>query len=342
MEKDDFFPEGAGPPDEHGSDTVFFGPQGLRAGWGLLLFVFCVVILTTVLDDGLIALLHVPKPPGMLHETGPLSIVFSHGVPLLVMLGVAWMMARLERRRMGVYGLGGHGRLADCIKGLITGVVVLSLLVGVLFWRHLLVFQGFNVTGGTALWYGLAWLMGFCAVGIMEEFLFRGYMQYTLTRGLIGLFSPENPKRRLLAFWSASVLLSLFFLLGHLANRGETAMGLTAVFLVGLVLSYSLWRTGSLWWAIGFHTTWDWAQSFVYGVGDSGTISRGRLLLSHPQGDALWSGGPTGPEGSILILPTLLLLTVAIRFTVPKREQPPLSPELPAKRQDAAYGRMLS
>ena len=33
-----------------------------------------------------------------------------------------------------------------------------------------------------------------------------------------------------------------------------------------MVFCLSLWRTGSLWWAVGFHAAWDWAQSFLYGV----------------------------------------------------------------------------
>jgi len=40
-------------------------------------------------------------------------------------------------------------------------------------------------------------------------------------------------------------------------------IGLVAGGLVGLLFSYSLWRSGSLWWAIGAHASWDWAQSFL-------------------------------------------------------------------------------
>jgi hypothetical protein len=92
--------------------------------------------------------------------------------------------------------------------------------------------------------------------------------------------------------------------------------GLFAVGLFGLTFIFSLWRTGSLWWAIGAHTSWNWAQSFLYGVGDSGNMIRYHLLASHPIGQPLLSGGTTGPEGSIFVLPTLALLAVAAFFAV--------------------------
>ena len=59
-------------------------------------------------------------------------------------------------------------------------------------------------------------------------------------------------------------------------HSGENPVGLFRVFLVGVVFTLALWRTGSLWWAIGFHMAWDWAQSFLYGVPDSGVLDRVR------------------------------------------------------------------
>src|ERR1019366_3201038 len=46
-------------------------------------------------------------------------------------------------------------------------------------------------------------------------------------------------------------------------NPGESPIGMLSAGLVGMVFCFSLWRTGSLWWAIGFHTAWDWSQSFL-------------------------------------------------------------------------------
>jgi hypothetical protein len=39
--------------------------------------------------------------------------------------------------------------------------------------------------------YALLWVVAFLAVGIAEEFAFRGYLQYTLTRGM-GFWPASN------------------------------------------------------------------------------------------------------------------------------------------------------
>jgi uncharacterized protein len=80
-----------------------------------------------------------------------------------------------------------------------------------------------------------------------------------------------------------------------------------------------LWRTGSLWWALGFHAAWDWAQSFVLGVADSGAMVQFHLLGTHPQGKALLSGGATGPEGSVFVLGILGLVAGVAVWTLPNR-----------------------
>jgi hypothetical protein len=85
-----------------------------------------------------------------------------------------------------------------------------------------------------------------------------------------------------------------------------------------MVFCLSLWRTGSLWWAIGFHTSWDWAQSFLYGVADSGLMVQHHLMATHPEGKPILSGGATGPEGSIFIVAILALVCVIIVFTLPR------------------------
>jgi hypothetical protein len=83
-----------------------------------------------------------------------------------------------------------------------------------------------------------------------------------------------------------------------------------------MVFCFSLWRTGSLWWAIGFHAAWDWSQSFLYGVADSGLMIQHHLLATHPVGKPVLSGGATGPEGSIFILVVLGLASAIIVGTL--------------------------
>lgn len=136
------------------------------------------------------------------------------------------------------------------------------------------------------------WALTALLVGIVEESLLRGYLQFTLARAL--------------GFWWVAFLLSIAFALWHISNGGESLLGLVVVGFGGLVFCLSLWYARSLWWAIGFHAGWDWGQSYLYGTPDSGELASGHLLISRATGNPLWSGDSTGPEGSLLMLPLLV------------------------------------
>ena len=163
---------------------------------------------------------------------------------------------------------------------------------------------------------------------LVEEYLVRGYLQYTLTRGLAGLYEWVFKTRHsaALGFWTAAMMFSLLFGLGHSGNPGESPIGLLSAGLAGFVFCLSLWRTGSLWWAIGFHTSWDWGQSFLYGVADSGLMAQHHLLATHPVGKPILSGGATGPEGSIFIIAVLAVAILIILFTLPRAQYGEITP----------------
>ncbi|MGB8776383.1 MAG: CPBP family intramembrane glutamic endopeptidase, partial [Terriglobales bacterium] len=174
--------------------------------------------------------------------------------------------------------------------------------------------------GSDVFRYGATWLLGFLLVGLLEEYLTRGYVQYTLTRGLAGLYrwALKTRHNEALGFWTSAVLISFLFGLGHGKNPGESPIGMLSAGLAGIVFCLSLWRTGFLWWAIGFHTAWDWSQSFLYGVADSGIMVQHHLLATHSVGKPVLSGGVTGPEGSIFILAIFGLIVLIILLTLPR------------------------
>ena len=171
---------------------------------------------------------------------------------------------------------------------------------------------------------------------MFEEYLNRGYLQYTLTRGLAGFYRGAFKTRHgvALGFWTSAVVMSTQFGLGHRTNPGESPIGLLTAAFVAMVFCLSLWRTGSLWWAIGFHAAWDWSESFLYGVADSGLMVQHHLLASYSVGKPMLSGGATGPEGSIFILAIMALVIVIILFTLPRTSEGYAS-RLPTHRLEA-------
>lgn len=299
---------------------VFIGPDGLRPGWGLAIF----IALTFGVIQGLaVAASHLhllPKDAAAETNVSPAFAFFSEAVPFLAILLVTWIMSKIERRPHASYGLGSRRALPHFFAGLAWGVTCLSLLVLILWKSGLLVIDGRLLFGAEAFHYGAIWFGGFLAVGLLEEYLTRGYLLFTIGRGASSIYSLlfDTRQNKALGFWTAAILLSLLFGLGHGSNPGESPIGLLSAGLASVVFCLSLWRTGSLWWAIGFHASWDWAQSFLYGVADSGLMVQHRFLATHPVGKPIMSGGTTGPEGSIFVLAVLALVVVIITFTLPR------------------------
>ena len=111
----------------------------------------------------------------------------------------------------------------------------------------------------------------------------------------------------------------------HLGNKGESWRGALAAGLIGLFFCFTLRRTGNLWFAVGLHASWDWAESYFYGVPDSGTMVQGHLLNPSFHGPAWLTGGTVGPEGSVLVFVVIAALFAAFHFTHPLPEAEPSS-----------------
>lgn len=308
----------------------FVGDDGLRAGWSVLVFLLLVVLLS--LCSGFVTK-HwhlIPDAPAKAADgstvLSPRVAAIGEFLQFAMLALAAYLMSLIERRPFGRYGLGAARMLPDFLTGLFWGFAALSLLVGALLAKHAIAFDGVLLHGTTALAYALKWALVFVFVGLFEEFLFRGYLLYTVSRGVAGItraMDPANKYSHAIGFWVSALIFSVaFFMVAHLGNGGENWIGILQVGLVGVVFAFSLYRTGSLWWAVGMHASWDWAQSYFYGTADSGMVAIGRLMGSHPVGSKLMSGGAAGPEGSVLGVPTLLLMLVVIHFTLPKRAYP--------------------
>jgi membrane protease YdiL (CAAX protease family) len=104
----------------------------------------------------------------------------------------------------------------------------------------------------------------------------------------------------------------------HIGNPGETLIGLVAVAAIGLFFCLTLYRTGNLWFAVGFHASFDWGESYLYSVRDSGTTVTGHLLNSSFHGSRWITGGSVGPEGSVFVFVVIALTWVAFDRMYPE------------------------
>lgn len=277
---------------------IFYSRCGLRSGWRSLIFVL--LFLATVIPAGALV-----RRFSRARDRDALNLLIGESVAAGCVLLATWICTRfIEHKPLSAFGLARAGRGRKFGIGVFAGFVSLSLLIGLME-----AFGGERIGGlaihGFAIWrYGALWALVFLLVGISEELITRGYLLFTLTQGI--------------GFWPAAILLSAIFAGGHLHNTGEQMIGIAAAGLIGVVLAWSVRWTGSLWWAIGFHAAWDWAESYFYGVPDSGTVAEGHLLSSSARGANWLSGGATGPEGSVIVIPVVVLLVIVVWRAFPR------------------------
>jgi membrane protease YdiL (CAAX protease family) len=281
----------------------------LRAGWRaliyVLLFVFCTVLLAFSASP-LVRRLGGGRGAGFSPGLAIVQEVLSLAGLFLTLL----LIGLFEKRSVDSYGLPVRRALGSTFwKGSVLGFVSLTGLLVAIRALHGFYFGGIGLSGGRLLYYIFTWAIAFFLVGIFEEYSFRGYLQYVLTRGM--------------GFWPAALVTSLLFGAAHASNPGESLVGLTAVVAVGLFFCFTLRRTGSLWFAVGFHMAWDYAQTFVYGVADSGLPSVGHLFNSHFQQGPRWlTGGSVGPEASWLVFPVLGVAALVVAQMYPETKYP--------------------
>lgn len=310
-------PPPAAPPPVGLLHTIFRGPNGIRAGWRVLIFLALVAATAMALAIPF-ALWSIVKSRGTqahvgfdINGTTPLGLGISEGVLFVVSSIAALIMTLIERRKYGQYGLPARSAFRkDFWVGTGTGFLAISGCLLGIFALHGFHLTGLSIHGGTIASATAAWGATFILVGLSEEFSFRGYLQYTLTTGM--------------GFWPSAILLSLLFGLAHAGNPGESKAGLLSVVMFGLLFCLFLRRTGNLWWAVGFHAGWDWGQTFFYGVPDSGIPAYHNLFNSTFNGPDWLTGGTVGPEASVFAPITLAI--VAVLFTRAYRENRYLAP----------------
>jgi len=290
---------------------LFAGPQGIRAGWRWLIFVGI-----TLACGGLLILAAVVTHLLRLHAAQPAAqsftaslLLIQEGIFVVSLFVAATVMSKIERRPMAQYGLPAREAFGRRFwSGALWGIVAISAAMLLIAALHGFSFGSVALVGLPALaGYALLWALVFLLTGFSEEFLFRGYSQFTLSSGM--------------GFWPAAIFLSLLFGAGHLSNAGEAWPGALSAAYIAFFLCFTLRRTGNIWFAVGLHAAWDYGETFVYGVPDSGIVAPGHFLNSSLHGPRWLTGGKVGPEASVACFVVISLMFLVFHFVYPAKEK---------------------
>jgi membrane protease YdiL (CAAX protease family) len=289
----------AGPID--GVRAIFWNQRELRAGWRLLIYIALFLAIGGA-ESFAAARLHLVTVNST--NIAASGLLIQELILFSAAFAAAAIMGALEARGIGCYGLPGAEMFGLRFwQGLVWGLGMVSATI-LLIW----LLRGFSFGGlalhGSALWgYAVLWGLVFLVVGLFEEFLFRGYTQLTLASGI--------------GFWPAATVISAVFGASHLRNTGEDIAGALSVFVIGMFFCLTLRRTGNLWFAVGLHASFDWGETFLFSVPNSGIVAPGHLLNSSFHGPVWLTGGTVGPEGSVMAFVVVALATVIFNRVFP-------------------------
>lgn len=277
---------------------------------------------------------------------------------------VGWLMLALLVDQLHWLQIDFHGKTLNTISpnGKVLGLCVLftvNLVLVVLAWRYLerkplramlwefsfnqwkplawgllagvgevlLVFGVMTVFGITHSTWGLAavpvstfvlalgWILASAILGpVVEEALNRGYWFQNIQRGW-GLAA-------------AVIVTSLLFGGLHLLNPNAEILGALNITLSAITYVLGLLWLRSLWFPIGWHAAWNFAQFFIVGLPNSGiSVSsmglNGTTLLATTVSGPRWlTGGDFGMEASVIRTIILIGIITGILWLKQRRAQP--------------------
>jgi membrane protease YdiL (CAAX protease family) len=264
-------------------------PTRISLPW-LLLYLLTAAILI-VLSGGAVILLKGwlfgASPPPVEGQPFPLDVWGAYAALAVSVLIAYLLQARLVERRPRRELA--SGRAGELPMGAIAGIG-LSLLVVLGLWLGG-AYRVAAVRGPAGL---LAPTLMAIGAGLSEELLLRGFVLGLIER------------------WAGSVvalaLTAMLFGGLHFANSGAGIWPVVALMIgPGFALGAAYLATGRLWLPIGLHFGWNFGQSGLFGLLDSGT-SFPSVIDASVSGPYWLTGGAFGPEASLPGLAVWLLL----------------------------------
>lgn len=220
-----------------------------------------------------------PLLESVLQMPEPWPTVVGRIGSLPVLIGAYFLFVRwYEKRRPTELAL----RPVPITLAAVSGAALISITIGVLYLTGHYVFESTR-----------PWML---AIPIVCLIVVAAVLEEVIFRGLVFRILEEH-----IGTLPALVLVSLVFGAMHLSNPGTTHLTMVSVTLCGALWCYVFILTRNLWAAGLNHTAWNLAI-FFSGIPLSGQEEWRQYapVVSHAQGPTWLTGGPFGPEDSII------------------------------------------
>lgn len=285
---------------------LFVGIVGNLAAWGI--FVLLVDKLNWLDIDYHGKTLGTVSPDGRV--LGMCVLILTN----LILVLLAWRLLDRKRPHQLLWSFQ-PGWSQALMWGLLAGVGEVLLVYGALLALGTVRAEWGLHTVSTRTWaVALGWLMASSVLApLSEEIWYRGYVFQNIKRGW--------------GIVAGTVASALLFGGLHLLNPNAEILGAANIAMEGLLFILGMLWLRSLWFPIGWHAAWNFAQFFLFGlpnsgftVGDMG-LSGTTLLVSVVSGPRLLTGGDFGMEASITR--TIILIgAIAAMFLLRHRRAP--------------------
>jgi membrane protease YdiL (CAAX protease family) len=235
-------------------------------------------------------------------------------------LAATWIVARIGQRRFASLGYATNRVGQHLLFGSLFGLGAVCALVGAIAALGGFLPGHLMMSGTRLAIYVIGWLITFFLLGMAEEARFAEQR------------SSHSARRSVSGRQRSSCRRSLARSITSEKGPAENLADALSVSLIGLFMAFTVMRTGSIWFAVGFHALFDYTALYIFGAPNSG--NRGgtpvdtRLLSGTFHGPSWLTGGPLGVEASWLVFPVIVLLFLIFDRT--DRAARPLSLMKPA------------
>ena len=225
-------------------------------------------------------------------------LIISIFTAAAALAGYAVLYCYYEKREITELKLAAFGKNAGI--GLATGAAIQVLVIFVLFLSG-----GYMITSVNPIDYVIPGLAIAISSAAFEEILFRGIIFRLLeekTGSIVALF-----------------ISALIFGALHLFNENSTIFSAVSVAVeAGILLAAAYIYARNLWLPIFLHFGWNFVESGIFGVANSGNVVTTSLFTSKLTGPEFLTGGGFGPENSIQavvfgLIAALIFLSAAKR-----------------------------